>query len=103
MIELICAYEECNNKFIPVTHNQKYCSESCCRVATNLKIKERYYRNKERLNGKKRYCSNKGCNNLLSRYNSDTVCQTCSARNVSIHRKTLIDRVSCVSGEVKVS
>ena len=50
---MICAYKECFNEFEAKTHNQKYCSDECCRTATNIKIKERYYENKARLNGKK--------------------------------------------------
>jgi hypothetical protein len=34
---------ECKNDFEFKTHNQKYCSQQCCRVATNKRIMEKYY------------------------------------------------------------
>lgn len=75
-----CANEGCNNEFEKTTHNQKYCSDECCRDATNKKNKKKYYDEKERLSGKKRKCSSKGCNNLLSRYNSSTICNYCISK-----------------------
>lgn len=93
-----CAYEECGKPFTKSTHNQKYCSDACCRTATNLKIREKYYENKERLNGKKRYCSKSGCNNLLSRYNSDKVCQECIAKAASGKRESLLRVINNVIG-----
>lgn len=93
-----CAYDECGKEFVKHTHNQKYCSDTCCRTATNLKIREKYYENKERLNGKKRYCSRPGCSNLLSRYNAETVCQECEAKKESAVRDSLLGMLRDVSG-----
>lgn len=98
MITQNCAYKECGKPFVKSTHNQKYCSDACCRIATNLKIREKYYENKERLNGKKRYCSVKGCKNLLSRYNSDTVCQECLSKKETGKRNRLLGMIKNVSG-----
>jgi hypothetical protein len=95
---LICAYSECNKEFNPQTHNQKYCSDVCCRISTNLKIREKYYENKERLKGKKRYCSERGCKNLLSRYNEDNRCQTCESKMESNKRNSLLGMFKNVSG-----
>jgi len=73
---MICAYDKCQGikKFEPKTHNQKYCSDECCRIATNEKLKQAYYEKKARLAGKKRICKTKGCNVILSRYNSTNIC-----------------------------
>ena len=94
----ICAYIECKKEYERSTHNQKYCSDDCCRTATNLNIRQKYHENKQRLRGKKRVCSSRGCNNLLSRYNTGRVCQTCEASNASQVRESLLDLVRNVSG-----
>ena len=39
---MICSNKECAKEFAPKTHNQKYCSDECCKIATNLKVKEKY-------------------------------------------------------------
>lgn len=68
---------ECNNNFEFKTHNQKYCSNQCCRIATNKRIMEKYYAKKDRLAGKtKRTCK---CGSRLSMYNSESVCVTCQS------------------------
>jgi len=64
----------CNIDFESNKKNQKYCTPSCCRLATNKKIMEKYYENKKRLSGHKRYCS---CGQLLSRYNENVLCFVC--------------------------
>ena len=94
----VCAYDECKKEFDKSTHNQKYCSDVCCRTATNLKIREKYYENKDRLKGKKRHCSNVDCDNLLSRYNADTVCQECESKKQSHERRSLLEMINGVSG-----
>ena len=33
-----CAYKECGKEFTPKTHNMKYCSDECCRIATNENV-----------------------------------------------------------------
>ena len=50
---MICLNLECSKLFEPKTHNQKYCSDDCCRVATNKKIMEKYYEKKAIKNGAK--------------------------------------------------
>jgi hypothetical protein len=94
----ICAYAECGKEYVRSTHNQKYCSDQCCRTATNLKIREKYYENKARLNGKKRTCSKRGCKNALSRYNSTNVCQECVAKEESQKRNSIVGMLRSVSG-----
>jgi len=95
---MICAYEECKKEFEPKTHNQKYCCDECCRTATNLKIKEKYYNNKDRLKGKIRYCKTKSCGTKLSRYNESDVCTVCEAKKIAKERQQLLDVLKNVVG-----
>lgn len=94
---MICANDGCSVEFIKTTHNQKYCSDNCCREATNKKIREKYYEEKARLSGKKRTCKAKGCKNELSRYNEESICNTCIAKEESQKKKDLF-RILNVSG-----
>lgn len=87
---MICANNGCSNEFNKTTHNQKYCSDECCREATNRKIREKYYAEKERLSGKKRVCKARGCKNLLSRYNEGEICRECLAKEESSSRDNLL-------------
>jgi hypothetical protein len=73
-----CANNECTKKFDAKTHNQKYCSDECCRVATNRRIMEKYYEKKAIKNGAPRIC--KKCKTKLSRYNQRDVCAGCEKR-----------------------
>ncbi len=95
---MICIYEKCDNEFIPKTHNQKYCSDECCRIATNEKLKQAYYEKKARLAGKKRLCKTKGCEVVLSRYNNTSICDKCVGAKKEAERKALIEMVRRVSG-----
>jgi hypothetical protein len=72
---MICANKDCAIDFDARTHNQKYCSDECCRLATNKRIMEKYYEKKAIKNGAIRVC--KSCSSQLSRYNQDTICATC--------------------------
>ena len=73
-----CANSECNKEFNSKTHNQKYCSDECCRLATNRRIMEKYYEKKAIKNGAHRVC--KKCKTKLSRYNQTEVCSSCEKR-----------------------
>jgi len=86
---MICANKDCLNgkEFTPKTHNQKYCTDECCRIATNRRIMEKYYEKKAIKNGAIRHC--KICKSKLSRYNSQEVCSTCE-KNVSYEAKRVI-------------
>jgi hypothetical protein len=94
---MICANEGCSNNFDKTTHNQKYCSDECCRDATNKKNKQKYYEEKERLSGKKRLCNKRGCKNILSRYNSNNICSSCISKDEENRKKELL-RIMNVSG-----
>jgi hypothetical protein len=90
---MICAYEYCGQDFEPKTHNQKYCSDECCRIATNEKLKEQYYEKKARLAGKKRYCKTAGCRVVLSRYNDTNICDKCQGAKKESQRVSLVEMV----------
>jgi hypothetical protein len=84
---MICSNLECAKDFDPKTHNQKYCNEQCCRVATNRKIMEKYYEKKAIKNGAERSC--KFCKTKLSRYNQLSVCSTCE-KNITNESKKIL-------------
>jgi ribosomal protein S27AE len=96
---MICSYKECKKEFNPKTHNQKYCSDECCRTATNEKLKEAYYEKKARLQGKKRVCKSTGCTTILSRYNEGKVCGKCLATIEKNKQREIIAMVRDVSGK----
>ena len=87
---MICSNDGCENEFEKTTHNQKYCSDECCREATNLKIKQKNQERKDRLSGKKRICKNRGCETILSRYDEDPVCEYCKSKQVTKNREDLL-------------
>ena len=96
---MICAYKKCQGirEFTPKTHNQKYCSDECCRIATNEKLKADYYEKKERKAGKKRICKTPKCGSILSRYNEGKVCNKCLAAKEGDKKRDLIEMVKSVS------
>lgn len=81
--EFICAREECGNKAEKQTHNQKYCSNECCRVETNRKIMEKYHEKAAIRRGKKRECVR--CGVRLSRYNESKICGGCHVSEKEKH------------------
>lgn len=76
-MEFVCARVECGQRSVKVTHNQKYCSNECCRIETNRKIMEKYHERAAIKRGKKRTCRHCGTN--LSRYNENSICGACEA------------------------
>ena len=76
----VCAYTECGQEFTAKTHNQRYCSDECCRLATNKRIMEKYYQRKERRKGGLRVCGSTGCITILNRYNDSEICSLCLAK-----------------------
>lgn len=73
-----CARAECGKEFTKTTHNQKYCSNECCRIETNRKIMEKYHERAAIKRGKKRAC--RSCGTSLSRYNENEDCGACQTR-----------------------
>ena len=96
---MICAYDECKKEFSPKTHNQKYCSDDCCRIATNKKLQDQYYEKKARLQGKKRICKTQSCGAPLSRYNEDKICSKCKAGKEKVKQKELLEMIRNVTGK----
>lgn len=92
----VCGYSECHVEFQPRTHNQRYCTDEHCRLATNARIMQNYYKRKERRAGKERMCAN-GCGTKLSRYNDNDVCSACTAKRTSDVRSSLLDMVNSVA------
>ena len=92
---MICGNSDCSKDFNPRTHNQKYCCDECCRVATNKKIMEKYYEKKAIRNGAFRAC--KKCKASLSRYNESQLCSACN-KAVNQQNRTrllgLLDEIS---------
>ena len=76
---ITCAREGCDVATERKTHNQKYCSDECCRLATNLRIMEKYYAKRDRKRGKTGMCVS--CEKTkLSRYNDTNVCSSCRTK-----------------------
>lgn len=76
--QFTCAREGCEVVAYKTTHNQKYCSNECCRIETNRKIMEKYHERAAVKRGKKRLCVT--CNTPLSRYNEGNICGSCEVR-----------------------
>lgn len=85
-----CAYAECGQEFKAKTHNQRYCSDDCCRKATNARLMQQYYEKKARLKGHIRVCANADCGTVLSRYNEDKICSKCKANQEQKNRLDLL-------------
>ena len=92
---MICGNKECAKEFEAKTHNQKYCGDECCRIATNRRIMEKYYEKKAIRNGAHRSC--KKCKAKLSRYNQENMCSTCEKRNSSSNKSQIIDMINEIS------
>ena len=92
---MICSNESCKKEFDAKTHNQKYCCDDCCRVATNRKIMLKYYEKKAIKNGSKRNCSK--CDILLSRYNSLNICSKCEKNSSIKNKKKILGMINDIS------
>lgn len=92
---MICANKECGIDFEPKTHNQKYHSDECCRIATNKKIMEKYYEKKSIRAGAKRNC--KKCDARLSRYNQSKICSKCEKNSAIENRSILLRMIDDIS------
>lgn len=92
---MICGNKECAKDFDAKTHNQKYCSDECCRVATNRRIMEKYYEKKAIRNGALRLC--KKCKGQLSRYNQSDLCSSCEKKVSVTNKNSILDRINEIS------
>lgn len=94
-MQITCAREGCDNVTEKTTHNQKYCTRDCTRIATNAKMMERYHENTAIAKGKVRMC--KVCETTkLSRYNLTNTCAPCERKA----RETNHDALSALVGSV---
>lgn len=89
----ICANPDCEIEFEARTHNMKYCSDECCRRATNARLMEQYYDKKARRQGAIRECERDGCKTKLSRYNDGKICEACEAGDKRADRARLLDMI----------
>ena len=92
---MICSNKECAIEFEAKTHNQKYCSDECCRVATNRRIMEKYYEKKAIRNGAPRDC--KKCKTKLSRYNTQDVCIICEKNSALKNKSKILGMIDDIS------
>ena len=92
---MICGNKECAKDFAPKTHNQKYCTDECCRIATNRRIMEKYYEKKAIRNGAIRKC--KKCSIKLSRYNNSSLCSSCEKKTDASKKNKLLGMIDEIS------
>lgn len=92
---MICANKDCSKEFEAKTHNQKYCNDECCRIATNKRIMEKYYEKKAIRNGAKRECLK--CKAQLSRYNDSSLCSSCVKAKNEKNRKAILGLINEIS------
>lgn len=97
-MERVCAQSECGKPFTPKTHNQRYCGDECCRIATNKRIMEKYYKKKDRRKGGVRVCASPSCGTKLSRYNDLELCAMCSTKSVQSLKDKMMKDLLRVSG-----
>lgn len=90
-----CANSGCLKDFTAKTHNQKYCSDECCRIATNKRIMDKYYERKAIRKGAPRPCVK--CKAQLSRYNRSNLCSACDKKNIISNRKNIMGAIDEVS------
>ena len=93
---LVCANDGCDIEFEPKTHNQKYHSDECCRLATNRRIMEKYYEKRDQRLGKARYCKSCGVTKL-SRYNDAKICGACKLKREIAANNSVIDMLADAS------
>lgn len=92
---MICGNSSCKKEFDAKTHNQKYCGEECCRIATNRRIMEKYYEKKAIKNGAARPC--KKCKLQLSRYNTTDFCSSCQKNIDANTRSKIVGMINDIS------
>ncbi len=95
----ICAREVCGLRYVKKTHNQKYCCDDCCKIATNARMKENYYKRKAQKSGKARLCES--CEETkLSRYNSGVVCSPCLLKSKTESTDSIKDMISLTAWQL---
>lgn len=84
-----CANENCLNVFEVRRVNMIYCSNSCCREATNAKLIARYHA-KKKIETKNRRCA---CGARISRYNKNEECHACQIKTENQRRTDLLGQL----------
>ena len=84
-----CANPTCTNEFEVRRVNMIYCSNDCCKEATNAKLIARYHAKKNKHAGERR-CT---CGAKLSRYNSNSKCHACIIADEQRDRRALLDEL----------
>jgi len=93
---ITCARTDCEIVFQRNTHNMKYCSAECCRIATNRRIMEKYYARRDQRNGMTRYC--RTCQTTkLSRYNDGVDCNSCATKQQIQTNRSVINMMLAVN------
>lgn len=92
---ITCERDGCEREFAKQTHNQRYHDAECCRLATNVKIMEKYYARRAQKLGLARHCDE--CGSKLSRYNVDAICHPCSLSREIEKRDNVLTALSAVS------
>lgn len=88
-----CDRTGCDEWFTKKKHNQRYHNDECCRLATNVKIMEKYYERRAQKLGHTRMC--RSCNTTkLSRYNDDQVCAACKKQNQVDTKISVLDMLA---------
>jgi len=90
-----CERAGCEVVFIKKTHNQRYHDDECCRLATNAKIMEKYYKNRAQRLGIPRFCTS--CGTKLSRYNSADNCNACTIDTQVTRNSALAQMLSTIT------
>lgn len=90
-----CARVECKREYTKITHNQKYCTNACCKIETNRKLMENYHEKVAIKNGKKRAC--RSCGISLSRYNENRICGSCETAKRNAHVGEAAQLISTVA------
>ena len=94
--KITCEREGCDVAFTKRTHNQIYHDAECTRLATNVKIMQKYYEGRARKLGHVRYCDT--CvETRLSRYNPESTCNACSQTKETDRNKAVNDMLASVS------
>jgi hypothetical protein len=93
---MICGNIDCKKEFNSRTHNQKYCSDECCRIATNKRIMEKYYEKKAIRKGSiVKKC--KKCKSSLSKYQTEDLCASCIKKKNKNSKDKLLRMIDEIS------
>lgn len=91
-----CARDGCEETFTKRKHNQIYHDDDCCKLATAVRLKEKYYQRKAQHSGETRYCTT--CETTkLSRYNDSTICGSCQMSREVFANNSVVSMLSSIN------